>query len=73
MTSKSKWDGVIVNINNKNASTALVEFSGGTKVNPTMSKEPSDITILYASKTNVINSLPTNILKGMLCARFLGN
>jgi hypothetical protein len=72
-TSRCKWGGVIMKINNKKVSTVLIEFSSGTTVNATINKETSDISKLYYNMMNIIADLPASIPKKTFCARFYGN
>lgn len=72
-TNRCKWDGVLLKTNDKKVSTALVEFSGGTKINATISKETSDISKLYSKMMSIITNLPHNIPKRTFCARFYGD
>lgn len=60
-------------VDNKKASTALIELSGGIKVNATMKKEALAITKLYISIIKIIGTLPENITKKIFYARFYGN
>lgn len=71
-TGRSKWDGIILKVNDKKTSPVLVEFSGGSKVNATMNKEAYDISKLYSNMISIIADLPDNISKTMFCARFYG-
>lgn len=68
-TSRCKWDGVLLKVDNKKVSPVLIEFSGGTKVNNTINKESSDINKLYSNMMNVVAS----VSKKMFCSRFYGN
>lgn len=72
-TSRCKWDGVLLKVDNKKVSPVLIEFSGGTKVNNTINKESSDISKLYSNMMNVVASLPASVSKKTFCARFHGN
>ncbi|RCH80674.1 hypothetical protein CU098_005824 [Rhizopus stolonifer] len=60
-TGRSKWDGVILKVNDKKTSPALVEFSGGSKVNAIMNKEACDINKLSSNMVSIVADLPDNV------------
>lgn len=70
-TEKSKWDGVLFKIREKDVSVALVEFSGGSNDKTSTIKESSDIEKLYTKMLKVINDTDP-IPKALYCVRFYG-
>lgn len=58
LTNRSKWDGVLIKVENKSVSVALVEFSGGCQFNVTARKEASDINKLYQGVKVMIDKIP---------------
>ncbi|KAI8877148.1 hypothetical protein K501DRAFT_278751 [Backusella circina FSU 941] len=69
-TGRSKWDGILLKVDNKKVSMGLVEFSGGVKINATANKERSDISKLYANMLTIANGIPVDVPKRVFCARF---
>jgi hypothetical protein len=73
MTSRSKWDGVLIKVDDKRVSVALAEFSGGCQFNATTSKEVSDINKLYQCLKLMIDKIPESIPPNVYCVRYYGN
>ncbi|KAF7720647.1 hypothetical protein EC973_006740 [Apophysomyces ossiformis] len=71
-TEKSKWDGILFKVGQRDVSIALVEFSGGFNDKTSTIKESWDIEKLYTKMLKIFNDTDP-IPKAMYCVRFYAN
>lgn len=71
-TKKTKWDGVLLKVNDHKISPGFVEFSGGANDNTTIEKERCDVKKLYSKMIDVMNQYSPKTKKKIFCIRFYG-
>ncbi|KAI8880091.1 hypothetical protein K501DRAFT_255655 [Backusella circina FSU 941] len=69
-TDRTKWDGVLIKVENRSCSAGLIEFSGGCNDQTSSTKNQQDITKLYSKLMKVLDGQSSSAARQTFCMRY---